>query len=331
MCIAIANTQNSPLSDEELTNCWENNPDGAGILYKEDGKLKIYKQLTSLDAFKSEYNRVIKLSNCLVHFRVKSAGAITEDNIHPFMVHDNLGFIHNGTITKLKYDDVLSDTQLFNNNILKHLDKDFINNYDIVEMIEDYVGYSKMVFMDETEVFTIINERKGDWEGSNWFSNNSHKRVNNFYWQGNKKIQKPNSVRGRGTATQKISRPPRPSHNYNVPKYWYEEEEEQLALEQNILDEINNIEVVESDHPLENEWTDFVDELCTMFDQVPSATMETGDIHEIGPTVVLVKDRLDPHGITKYTSVTRELEAICKEYNMEATMHAAIGMYTTAG
>ena len=327
MCIAIANTQNNPLSDEELTNCWENNPNGAGILYKEDGKLKVYKQMTSLDDFKSEYNRVIKLSNCLVHFRVKSAGAITEDNIHPFMVHDNLGFIHNGTIMNLKYDNHLSDTQLFNNNILKHFNKDFINNLDIVEMLEDYVGFSKMVFMDETEVFTIINERKGDWEGENWFSNDSHKRVNNFYWQGNKKVQKPNSMGGSGTSTQKISRPTNYPRQYNVPKYWYEEEEEQLALEQDIIDDIE----VYDDHPLESEWTDFVDELCTMFDQVPSATMETGDVHEIGSTVVLVKDRIDPHGIIKYTSVTRELEAICTEYNMEATMHAAIGMYTTVG
>ncbi len=192
MCIAIANLRSNLLSDKELENCWDNNPDGAGILYKEDGRLKIYKQLTSFSKFLRKYKSVIQGSNCLVHFRVTSAGSTTLANIHPFMVNSNLGLIHNGTIWKLKpkagsqRSDTWGLTQL-----LKDVPPDFLKFNGMLTLIEELCGSSKVAFMDNEESFTIINESLGHYrEDGNWCSNHSYEDVQDYMWRGNEKVYK---------------------------------------------------------------------------------------------------------------------------------------------
>ena len=193
MCIAIANLKNQALTDEEISNCWANNPDGGGLLYKEGGILKVYKNLDNLDKFLAKYKQVIQHSNVLVHFRVTTGGGVTVKNCHPFLVNKNLGFIHNGVIYgySRKADDK-SDTYSFNELLLKSLPKGFINNLGIQELIGDAIGTgSKLAFMDKDEKFTIIGEARGvahyD-EHGNWLSNDSYKKVNNFRYAGNKKV-----------------------------------------------------------------------------------------------------------------------------------------------
>lgn len=193
MCIAIANLKNQALTDEEISNCWANNPDGGGLLYKEDGILKVYKNLDNLDKFLAKYKQVIQNSNVLVHFRVTTGGGVTIKNCHPFLVNKNLGFIHNGVIYGYSNKAAdKSDTYSFNELLLKGLPKGFINNEGIQGLIGDAIGTgSKLAFMDKDEKFTIIGEARGiahyD-ERGNWLSNDSYKKVNNFRYAGNKKV-----------------------------------------------------------------------------------------------------------------------------------------------
>jgi hypothetical protein len=328
MCIAIANYKNNPLSDQQLTNCWENNPNGAGILYKENGKLTLYKQLDDMEAFKREYTRVIKLSNCLVHFRVKSAGAINLDNVHPFMVHQNLGFIHNGTISKLSFHGQdKSDTQVLNDTFLKNLSPDFVNNLAIMELLENYVGFSKLVFMDETEVFTIINESKGSYDGLNWYSNDSYKRVNNYYYAGNKKVAKT------GVSTNVST--PVPPDTVKIPLQQYDDQaykdwckgyygylddepDESLFLPED--------EDLVEDHPMEDEWADFIDEICFILDQVTPEVMSRGIEDEIGNAIIFAEDQ-DTDGVFNYTTVNRELQKQCESFGYPTTLTAALSFY----
>lgn len=51
MCIAIVKPQGTEISDEYLKNCFENNPDGAGIAYARDGKLYIVKGIFNQNTF----------------------------------------------------------------------------------------------------------------------------------------------------------------------------------------------------------------------------------------------------------------------------------------
>ena len=147
MCIAIANLKNKALTDEQIENCWANNNDGGGILYKEDGILKAYKNLDSLPKFLAKYKDVITKSNCLLHFRISTAGGVNVKNCHPFFINQDLGYIHNGVIHK--YSNVVadqSDTYSFNQLVLKALPPDFLDNDFLVESIEHAIGSgSKLV------------------------------------------------------------------------------------------------------------------------------------------------------------------------------------------
>lgn len=196
MCIAIANKKGNPLSKKQFMNSWDNNSHGGGMLYKENGKLKCHYELTDKDAFYKIYSSKINKSSVLLHFRISSKGARTQQNCHPFMVNSELGFIHNGTIhTGLKdYGKERSDTWAFNDQVLKELPPNFCEYPVILDMINSKIGLSKFAFMDVNENFTIIGADKGeahyDEKTGNWFSNKSYQKVNNFVWKGDEKVMK---------------------------------------------------------------------------------------------------------------------------------------------
>ena len=128
MCIAILNN-GKKITRQELSNCWVSNDDGAGMLYIDNGKLAIFKQPNrdgynvsgrDFDTFVKEYDRIYKLSKdsdmpILIHFRIATHG-LDPAYLHPFLVSENVGLIHNGIIYGYGTRDV-SDTYEFTNEL----------------------------------------------------------------------------------------------------------------------------------------------------------------------------------------------------------------------
>jgi hypothetical protein len=54
--------------------------------------------------------------------------------------------------------------------------------------ISEYIGYSKLLFLDSDDKYTIINEELGKWTDGNWYSNDSYKQYNDFKYYGNEKV-----------------------------------------------------------------------------------------------------------------------------------------------
>ena len=178
MCIAILNTKGQ-ISKSTLKNCWNANLDGAGMAWPEKGHIKTYKQMKNFKEFYREYEATRKRLpdvNMLIHFRISTHGKVNETNCHPFLVNDRLGFIHNGIINSptLPTSADFSDTFLFNQVILKKLPKDFIKNEAICDLLSKFIGYSKIVLLDASNDWVILNESSGIWDGDNWFSNTSY-------------------------------------------------------------------------------------------------------------------------------------------------------------
>lgn len=192
MCIAIANKKGFPITKEHFNNSWENNSHGGGLLWAEKGKVFAHYELTDKDNLYKVYSEKVRKSNVLLHMRITSKGVKSVENCHPFLVNDKLGFIHNGTIfSNLEpYGKEKSDTCAFNEQYLQQLPKNFYRNTVILKMLEKMVGTSKIVMMNGQGEFTFLNESKGSWDGANWFSNDSYKRVNNYVYQGDKKVYK---------------------------------------------------------------------------------------------------------------------------------------------
>jgi predicted glutamine amidotransferase len=180
MCIAILNPNDVMLDKETLKNCWDNNGDGAGMLWTENGELKTYKAMVSFDKLWNMYNEIRKSrhsknSQVVIHFRISTHGKINRTNCHPFIVNDEIGFVHNGIISKLERHLEYSDTYMFNEQVLKELPKDFYKNQVYHDLIESYIGSSKLLFLDKNNDAYIIGESMGVWDMGCWFSNTTYK------------------------------------------------------------------------------------------------------------------------------------------------------------
>jgi hypothetical protein len=194
MCIAILNTKGVTLKKELLKNCWENNTDGAGMLYTKDGQMQVFKEMKSFDTFYKEYSRVRKQltkNNIVLHFRISTHGKVNKTNCHPFLVSETLGFVHNGMIYDVPTSKDYSDTYMFNEEVLKNLKDDFEYNETMLDMLESFIGLgSKLVFLNSNDDFAIVNESAGHWNLNCWFSNSSYKQVNSWVDYGGTKVNK---------------------------------------------------------------------------------------------------------------------------------------------
>ena len=175
MCIAILKPKGKTISKDILKTCHESNPDGGGFMYCHDNVLHLKKGFMRFDDFYNSFKKVNSFNHdMLIHFRIKTHGAISKANCHPFLVSQDIGFIHNGIID-IKTSGVESDTMAFNRHILKNIFdlRSVIESQGIQELISDYIGNSKLVFLDNRSNHTIINEHLGIWDNGSWFSNSS--------------------------------------------------------------------------------------------------------------------------------------------------------------
>ena len=202
MCVAIVKPAGFEIDKEILLRCFRNNSDGCGIAYIEHGrgkknKMMLYRSL----GFKNFLKQLRKLERkfpkfpMLIHFRAKSKGEVSLANCHPFSIDENHAFVHNGTIFKVDDDPngKKSDTVMFNETIMKKLPAGWFGNPVIQELVEDYIGSSKLAMLNVKGETQIFNEEKGDTSKDGvWFSNTqwrivtgSHNSQTQKDWQKN--------------------------------------------------------------------------------------------------------------------------------------------------
>ena len=189
MCIAILKTKDGNITDEQLLNCFDNNPDGAGIAYTKDNKIFIVKGIFDAKQFVEEYHKAVAEADgaMLVHCRIGTSGFKDYTNCHPHIVSDECVMIHNGILSiNVPKDSKVSDTVLYVEQYLKPLPKDFMLNDGIMSLITDHIGTgNKFVFLNNRGDFSIANEKAGHWKNGVWFSNYSYEAYS-FYTKGYK-------------------------------------------------------------------------------------------------------------------------------------------------
>ena len=178
MCIIVASPEGKVVSKETLEQCFRANSDGAGFMYTDGNDLKVEKGFFTFDEFYDSY-APHAAKKIILHFRIKTHGEKNKDNCHPFLVSDDLAFVHNGIIKIEEEHKDYSDTWHFNEKIIKPMYRDnraFLKRLYNQELIKSYIGYSKLVFMDRKGRSSIINADKGTWEDGVWYSNTSYKK-----------------------------------------------------------------------------------------------------------------------------------------------------------
>lgn len=182
MCVISLSTPDSTerISTERFVEMSKTNPDGMGIAWVEDGEIKVWRSMFNLDSLILRYDHAWEIgSPILCHFRITTHGATDLGNCHPFFVpNHSVVMAHNGTINNMldkRTKTGPSDTKLFIRQILAHLPRRFWLHETILHLIEERVNSSRLVFLDASGNYRIVNEKNIGWWDKNghWYSNRS--------------------------------------------------------------------------------------------------------------------------------------------------------------
>jgi len=177
MCLLLVRKAGGTLTRKQLKMGWDNNPDGAGIMYAKDGKIVIEKNNKSFKAFYEMYQYHNNNQDMVIHFRYGNKGTMSLKNVHPQRINEDMAFAHNGTVQDMPYHKLKSDTVLFNERVLQTLPEGWEKFQGIRRMMKEYIGQSKLVFLRSDGKIFFCNEAKGHWSKNKlvWYSNNSYK------------------------------------------------------------------------------------------------------------------------------------------------------------
>ena len=113
MCIIITKEKGAkPLPKEVFENCWDHNPDGAGILYHDGSCSTLIKGIMKREDFLKKAKEANQKENSfIIHTRIATHGSVKPENTHPF-VSKSLGFAHNGTLP-VEVEKDMTDSETF--------------------------------------------------------------------------------------------------------------------------------------------------------------------------------------------------------------------------
>ena len=120
MCIIAYVPKGVKMDKEYFTNCWENNPDGAGMMYAINGKLRIKKPYFSPVSFWRDFCNIARVADggVALHFRITTSGLNNKENTHPHKISPKHGLMHNGVLSEYHAKSKKqSDTVLFCNQL----------------------------------------------------------------------------------------------------------------------------------------------------------------------------------------------------------------------
>ncbi len=199
MCIIILKEKGvCPPSKRTLKTCFNNNPDGAGFMYLNNGKVSIEKGFMSfkklrraLKAYQFTHDDIV-----VYHFRIATCGNVEGSQTHPFPVTDNnthlkslscstaLGFAHNGIFSGMHTTNELSDTMLFAKEILsdRKVRANIFNEESAQSrLIEMASSTSRLAFLDYKGRLKTFGDWEVEKESGLMFSNDDYKYEYRYY------------------------------------------------------------------------------------------------------------------------------------------------------
>lgn len=199
MCVICVTDPGKTLTDNEIENCWRENPDGAGFAFiNSDNKFEVFKSMEK-DEFANKLSDALEHnkddSPFLIHFRIGTHGTKELENVHPFKVNRKTLFAHNGILSNavslIDKESNDSDTVAFNKEILSKLPTNFLRNRGSAHLIKNFIGNSnKLAFLNDERRVVVFNSHLGEEDDGRWFSNSSYKRSRPKY---NKSMRGSNS------------------------------------------------------------------------------------------------------------------------------------------
>lgn len=208
MCIAIAKPMGVDIpNDDILTNCFNNNPDGAGFAFNHNNEVVIRKGYMKLKDFLDAFHKYdekfgFKNRGVLIHTRITTHGGTNPEMCHPFPINSDEGalkkieyispyaVIHNGIISLTSSEATkkkdMSDTAIFVQKYLTKIakNKKWFGNKANIELIEELID-SKMAILNGSGKIIMtkgFTEDNGVFYSNSSYKENRYKRVYDWDW-----------------------------------------------------------------------------------------------------------------------------------------------------
>jgi hypothetical protein len=174
MCILIHQPKGYTFSFSQFADFYGRNPDGFGAIVPSERA--VIKSLAGVKKLYKLYKERVSGKEAVLHFRMRTHGAINASNCHPYKLTKEKDFwlMHNGILSGWDYIDELSaksDTRQFCDKNAELL----INNIDN-EAFKLILGKSigngnKFAIVDDKGIIHIINRHAGVVVDGVWYSN----------------------------------------------------------------------------------------------------------------------------------------------------------------
>jgi len=169
MCLLINHPAATNFTFDDISDFYDYNSDGLGIMYAEDGTLHVRRCLPADDKAAWEfYQQHGKGRECVMHFRMRTHGHTDLTNCHPYEVYGDgsdmpLYMAHNGILSTGNAADVSkSDTWHYIRDFVIPLTKqnpEIVFDPAFIDIIEAHIGSSnKFIFMNHEGKVAIMNE-----------------------------------------------------------------------------------------------------------------------------------------------------------------------------
>lgn len=157
-----------------IEDVYESNSDGLGVMYTEHGALVTARILPKHHMEAREFLAALPNDDrpLALHWRMRTHGAITLDQCHPYDVDEETALMHNGILDTGNAADVSkSDTWHFIADYMQDMGPDVLHNPGYLKMLGEFIGNNRFAIMSADGRLSVVNKDQGIEHDGVWFSN----------------------------------------------------------------------------------------------------------------------------------------------------------------
>lgn len=192
MCMMIYHPEGArPFTKAEFLDFNRRNPHGFGVIWRAPtGTVRSKKGLLDVGAQWTIYQSLLKTgcSEMVLHWRMRTAGPLSDEMCHPFKAAGRVLVMHNGVLDHRSTKDK-SDTVCFIEDVINPIlksGKDAFYDRRVMGWLDQEIGPgNKLVLWKQGDPSpVIVGEKKGIWWQSRWYSNQYAWTVPKEAWYG---------------------------------------------------------------------------------------------------------------------------------------------------